>query len=345
MDADLPEAEAGRVGPWSLIKGLDRRGNRGRGLQGALARLEDEIALRDPDLIQLNDVTDPDLITLAARTRPSIMMVQDHRFFCPGRGKVDSEGRLCDDAMSEACGRCFQEASHAEQMLALTGRRLEAIMELARVTVLSSYMAGELAAAGLDRARITVLPPFVDRMPDAQPGASPRHHLLAGRLAAHKGVEVALEAALDGLELPLMVAGAGPMARLVQKASDALSDRIHYVGWADRDLLAALMDQALSLWMPGTWAEPFGIVGLEALSRGVPVIAAHAGGIPEWLEHGACGLMVPPGSPGALTAAARGLEQDPARAREMGQAGKLRVARDFTPEAIIGRLVQIYEEM
>ena len=345
MDADLPDLEAARVGPWTLLKGLDRRGNRPRGLEGALERLADEIQRVDPHLIQLNDITDPDLIGLAARARPTVMMVQDHRFFCPGRGKVDSQGLPCDQPMGEACARCFEENEHARQMLALTRRRLDALGSLDRITVLSSYMARELAEAGLNPERITVLPPFVDRMPAARPPEAPRHHLLAGRISSHKGIEAALEAALDGLDLPLMVAGAGSLSRLVEKASDALSRRINYVGWAERDLLASLMDQALSLWMPGIWAEPFGIVGLEALSRGVPVIAADTGGIPEWLEHGTSGLLVPPGSASALAQAARSLERHPGRAREMGQAGRARVERDFAPEAIMDRLTGIYEDL
>ena len=52
--------------------------------------------------------------------------------------------------------------------------------------------------------------------------------------------------------------------------------------------------------MPSLWPEPFGLVGIEALAAGRPVVASATGGIGDWLEDGVGGLMVPPGDPGAL---------------------------------------------
>jgi glycosyltransferase involved in cell wall biosynthesis len=293
-------------------------------------------------------VTDPDLITAAAQAWPTVMMVQDHRFFCPGRGKVDDKGLLCADPLDDGCLRCFAEQDHGARMLELTRARLDALGQVTRITALSRYMADELAIAGIEPAKITVLPPFVDTLPVSAPGgtSTASHHLLAGRLASHKGLAVAMDATLDsdsGLELPLMIAGAGPMERQVRDVADSNPTRIVFDGWAGRDRLARIINGARSLWLPSLWAEPFGIVGLEALAAGVPVIASEVGGIPEWLEHGVSGMLIPPGSSEALADAARQLEADPEGARAMGLKGKERVERDFAAERIIEELVRIYE--
>lgn len=346
--AQLSEAEISRIGPWSRVKGLDRRGNRQRGRQGTLQRLDAEIKLRAPQVIQLNDITDPDLITLAARARPCLMMVQDHRFFCPGRGKVDPSARTCTDTPGDVCQRCFEQADHGEQMLQLTRRRLDALKHLTHLTVLSRYMARELTAVGLDPGRITVVPPFADQDQylDQAQGAPREYHLMAGRLSSHKGVGVALEAALaPGLKSPLLVAGAGPLEREVQSAAKAHPKRIRFHGWAEHRHLADLMSRARTLWLPSLWAEPFGIVGLEALSRQVPVIASDVGGVSEWLDHEVSGLLVPPGSSSMLARAAIRMEQDPAGSSRMGQAGRRRVHRDFAPQAIMDMLVKTYRDV
>ncbi len=346
-DPALPHRELHRVGPWIRLKGLDRRGLRRRGLDGALARLGEALDDFAPDLIQVNDVTDPDLLALVAGTGRAVMMVQDHRFFCPGQGKMDRQRRPCVEPMGDGCAACLEDADYGAALLSLTRRRLAALMDMRNVTVLSRYMARELTALGLDPARVTVLPPFVDdlsRPLGDEPQQTPEYHLLAGRLALHKGVETALDAAgaLEGL--PLLVAGDGPLRGLVEQHAGE-GGRLSYAGWVDRDGLWRLLAGARSLWLPSLWAEPFGIVGLEALSAGVPVIAADVGGVRDWLTHQRHGLLVRSGSAGELRRAADRLAADPDLATGLGQRGRRRVARDFDAAAIMDRLVQLYQEV
>lgn len=343
LDPALPDREAHRVGPWIRLKGLDRRGLRRRGLDGALARLRQAMDDFAPDLIHVNDVTDPDLLALVAGTGRGMMTVQDHRFFCPGQGKMDRQRRPCDEPMGDRCLSCLEDPGYAEALLALTRRRLAALGGMRRITVLSRYMAGELTSLGLEPARVAVLPPFVDGL-GGEPAREPTHHLLAGRLALHKGVETALDAA-GGLEgLPLLVAGDGPLRGLVERHA-AEGARVQDAGWVDRQELGRLLAGACSLWLPSLWAEPFGIVGLEALSAAVPVIAADVGGVSDWLTHERHGLLVQPGAAGELQRAADRLANHPDLARRLGSRGRRRVARDFDAEALMLRLMRLYEEV
>lgn len=344
-DGSLPESEKTSIGPWSRLKGLERSGLNQRGGEAARQRLQQALTQRNPALIHVHNVMDPQLLQMTALTGLSLLTIQDHRYFCPGPGKLRPDGAICRQVMSEACLDCFDDADYGRMLLALTRARLRAAAKMCQVLVLSNYMAGELLAAwraeAMKPTRIKVLPPFVHGLQPAPRIGSGDYHLLASRLVERKGVRKALTAARS-LELPLWVAGDGSMRAEVEQAALESGGRVRYVGWADREKLARLLAGARSLWLPSLWAEPFGIAGLEALSAGVPVVASGVGGIPEWLDNGHAGFLVPPGDVKGLVHAARRLEQDHGLAAGMGRAGAERVKKDFAPGPLMNRLKEFY---
>ena len=346
-DGALPAPERARIGRAVRLKGLDGRGlgRRAAGAAERLRRLIDDFA---PHVVHANDVTDPDLLEVVAACGRGMQTVQDHRFFCPGRGKVDAADRPCHDPMGESCLRCFEDAAYGERVIDLTRQRLAPLHRMKRITVLSRYMARELAAVGVPPERIARIPPFVDGLAiEPTPLAGAGHgefHLMAGRLTSHKGVEVALAAARAlRTDLPLVVAGDGPLAGTVAAAALRPGARLRFEGWADRRTLAELLQRARSLWLPGLWAEPFGIAGLEAMAAGVPVISSGGGGVSDWLADGETGLLVEHGSAAALARAADRLAAQPELAERLGRNGRRRAARCFVPDEIMGQLLAVYE--
>jgi glycosyltransferase involved in cell wall biosynthesis len=137
-------------------------------------------------------------------------------------------------------------------------------------------------------------------------------------------VDLALAAGEVGL--PLALAGRGPLEELARAAGHRC------LGWLDRAGLAAALGQSRSLWMPGRWAEPWGIAGLEAQWRGLPVLATAVGDLPEWLAHEEGGLLLPPNDPVALREAATRLSRDPALARRLGRRGRDRARAEAGPQ-------------
>jgi glycosyltransferase involved in cell wall biosynthesis len=169
---------------------------------------------------------------------------------------------------------------------------------------------------------------------------------LAGRLSEHKGVRVALAAARAlRSDLPLVVAGDGPLAEVVREEARRPATRVRFAGWADRRALGDLLGRARSLWLPSLWAEPFGIAGLEALACGVPVVASDGGGVADWLSHDENGLAAKAGSAADLARAADRLACDPDLARALGERGRERVAREFEPASLMRRLRDVYAEV
>jgi glycosyltransferase involved in cell wall biosynthesis len=306
---------------------------------GLEARTAAEVELGDlvvefaPDVVHLHNVVNPTVLEWAAELGMAVLTVQDHRFFCPTRGKWTLAGEPCRRAMSrEVCAGCFEDEAYFREVHALTERRLAAGRRLP-LTVLSAYMRGELAAAGVPAGRVSVVPGFVHGLdPGAAPGGPPCV-LFVGRLVEAKGVRDALAAwRRSGVDLPLVVAGTGPLRReLVARAERGEEPGLEVMGWVERDRLSSLYRRARALLLPSRWQEPFGIVGLEALSFGVPVVAWESGGVGEW--HPGPGL-VPWGDVAAL---ARALE-DAVHRRVTSPAA-------FDRAGAISRLLAVYRDV
>jgi len=128
--------------------------------------------------------------------------------------------------------------------------------------------------------------------------------LFVGRLVSVKGADLAIETLLrlraNGADTTLTICGDGPEREALERqvADAGLADRVTFEGWTAPDDLAVHYRTSELLLVPSRY-EPFGIVALEAIAGGCPVVAAHTGGLPEAV--GECGLLVPPDDPEALT--------------------------------------------
>ncbi|MFN2371481.1 MAG: glycosyltransferase [Candidatus Krumholzibacteriia bacterium] len=202
----------------------------------------------------------------------------------------------------------------------------------------------ELAA---HRERTTVIPFGLDPAP--WEGVSARGDgpfLFVGRLVRYKGLHILLEALREVPEARLAVVGEGPLAGSLARTAERLgvADRVEWAGPASQDELAARLAAARALVLPSLdESETFGLAQLEAMAAGVPVIASDLPtGVREVADPGRSHLMVPPGEPRALAAALRRILADPAQARAMGTAGRVRQRREFTREAMIDSLLAWY---
>ena len=276
--------------PVTVVPHLDARLRAAADLDPLLGRLR-------PDLVHVHNVVNPAVLEWAVGV-DAVVTVQDHRFFCPGRGKWTSGGRVCGDAMGrEVCAGCFDDPAYFESILELTAQRLESVRRL-RLTVLSSYMKRELTQAGVPAERITVVPPVAYGLDPHARADGPPCILFAGRVVEAKGIRDAIESwRRSGSELPFVVAGTGPLRREVE------AEGVEVLGWLDRRRLSAAYRRAAVLVMPSRWQEPFGIVGLEALTLGTPVAAWDSGGVREWHPGGE--LLVPWGDVDGLAGALR----------------------------------------
>jgi glycosyltransferase involved in cell wall biosynthesis len=171
-----------------------------------------------------------------------------------------------------------------------------------------------------------------------------RRVVFAGRLVRPKGVDVLLRAART-VEAEFVICGSGRRLEALRRLAARLGveARVSFTGWLAAEQLAAELAEASVVAIPSLWPEPFGLVGIEALSAGRPVVASATGGVEDWLEHGRTGLCVPPGDVQALADALAELLGDPERQQQMGAAGRTAVGERFTESRHVEALLDAYD--
>ena len=158
---------------------------------------------------------------------------------------------------------------------------------------------------GLPPEQVLVLRMPVERveLPTPLPVDGPVRLVAAGRLSVEKGFDVLLEAVrlavADGLDVHLDLVGSGPEHDRLAELAAPLGGRVRMFQAQPREALWARMDAAQVLVVPSR-REGLGLVALEAIARGRPVIASRAGGLPEVVLDGVDGVLVPPEDPRAL---------------------------------------------
>lgn len=234
---------------------------------------------------------------------------------------------------------------HVERVL---GRRT------ARVIAISDAV-GAFAAArgGVPPERVRVVHYGMDAVPvAARPGAidvpaGARVLLALGRLVEQKGHDVAIRAMpavlRDHPEALLVIVGDGPLRPQLAALARELGVA-HAVRLPGRsDDVAAWLARAELLVHPSRW-EGFGLVLLEAMLAGRPVVASAVSAVPEVVEDGVTGVLVPPDDAAGLGAALAALLADPARARALGAAGLRRARAEHSVDRMAERTLAVYRE-
>ena len=120
-----------------------------------------------------------------------------------------------------------------------------------------------------------------------------------------------------------------------------LADRVRFHGFVASEGLAPLYDAARIVAVPSRWPEPFGMVGLEAMHRGRPVVAFDVGGIPDWCQDGETGLLAPDRDVPALADRIGRLLRDDALANRLGTRARQVASERFSFEGYLDRLATL----
>jgi glycosyltransferase involved in cell wall biosynthesis len=231
------------------------------------------------------------------------------------------------------------------------------------VVAISEGVADSLAAAGVDRQRITVVHSGVDcdrfRPPTARERADARAALgisdaeilvsAIGALEQRKGHRYLIEAigALPAppasLKLKCFIVGQGSVHKVLQGEIAVIRslERIKLLGRVD--------DPRELLWASDIFAMPslkegLGVAALEAMASNLPIIASDVGGLREVVEDGRTGIVVPPGNPEKIAAAIRRLAESEALRKQIGAAARVRVVENYSMEKMAARTLALYRE-
>ncbi len=353
----------------STLPGLEREGRRVYRLPGLLdrdpsrgrqlaKRAEEFMEETDCDLAYVHTMANPILTELILRALPTVHFAYTYDAFCPSGARLYRRTDTVCQLRGVPNWRCLLNAylrqCNTRQPQKLWGlyrsrkefggwaRRADAIV------CGSEYVRRQHIENGFSAERTYAL---------HYPTPEPREHrsssppgepliLFLGRVAPQKGLGYLIRAmtkietrcrlivASDGYELPQMRA---------LTAELRLDDRVSFLGAVDYAAVGELYAKARVLAVPSVWPEPFGLVGPEAMSYGLPVVAFRVGGIPEWLRDGETGFLVEPKDVAGLAQRIELLLNDPALAQRLGAQGRI-AAEHLSLDRHVDGLLRVSQE-
>lgn len=247
---------------------------------------------------------------------PYVLLVSDYKCICPLGHRLLPDRTICHYPEGLACLRqgCLPLPHWLRDQLRY--RRIGNVVRgAAAVVCTSDALRDALAEQGIASRRVYLFSDAgagVDSDPVRRPAAAPQF-LFVGRLDIEKGVDTLLRAfATCRRNLPgsrLRIAGRGTQrAELEQLAGQlGVEDAVIFLGWQDPPAIERELAAAWALVAPSRWPEPFGLVALEAILRGVPAVVPDLGGFAETVEHRVTGLKYDPDDVSALAAALIGV--------------------------------------
>jgi glycosyltransferase involved in cell wall biosynthesis len=213
------------------------------------------------------------------------------------------------------------------------------------VLTVSEYLREQMIRNGYDAQRIHTLHPPAPAITPWTPLSEQPRFIFMGRVTPQKGVDWFLQSAAQAkTDFAIDIVGDGNAMAAVKKLAGASSRSITFHGWLDHGRIGTLLNNCRAVVVPSLWPEPAGLVALEAMAHGRPVIAAAHGGLPELVGEQGSGLLIPPGDVAALAEALDQLASDHPAAIRMGQSGQQRIAQHFTRARHLEKLMGFYRK-
>lgn len=318
------------------------------------AKAEVKAALREhnPDVVHIHNlyplISPSALEACVEGGFPVVMRCPNYRLECP-TGVLMRNGKVCTlcsggreymCALTNCRGNIAESAAFAARNMLTRARGLfhRAVDIFAPP---SEFVKQRLIAAGFAADRIAVIPNVV---PLARITADPTtgsYVALAGRLSAEKGIETLLHAAKRLPNIPVRIAGEGPQESILRSLAPS---NVTFVGQLSREALAAFYAGARFCVVPSRWYEAFGLVAAEAMSFGLPVISTNMAGLAEIVDDNTTGFHFAPGDTARLAAHIDCLWNDPSLCAQMGEAGRLKVEREYSEQTYYTRLMGVYAQ-
>ncbi len=283
---------------------------------------------------------------------PLVQTLHDYKLTCP------IAVYLANDEICEACeGKHFWRAlpkrcnrgSLARTALSVTesyvSKTLGAVEKFDHFISVSHFLRKKMISHGIPEGKISTVHNFVD-VSNITPNFSGGEYMLYfGRVHRSKGILTLTEAAAPLKEIPLYIVGDGETMPEVQRIIEENGcDHIHLLGFKQGDELRELILNSLCTILPSEWYENCPLSVLESFAYGKPVIGADIGGIPELIEDGVDGFLVPSGGQEALRDRLLWMFKHKDEAVEMGRTGRHKMETAFNADIHYERIMNVYRK-
>ena len=283
-----------------------------------------------------------------ARGVPVVQTLYNYRLFCAA-AMLQRDGSVCErclhgsrlNAVRYACYRGSRFGSAA--VAAMQHRALDRGLltdNVDRFIVLTEFARAKFAEGGLAPEKLAVKPNFLDR-PAPSSAGSRAGVLFVGRLASEKGVEQLIQAWRRLPQVPLTIAGDGPLRRRLQAAAPP---NVKFLGHVPMEAVEAEMRRAAALVAPSLCYEGFPMTLVEAFANGLPAIVSGFGSLGEIVEPGVTGAHFVPGDERAMAEAVERVLGDTTALRRMSANARATFEDKYTADRNLAVLEAIYRD-
>ena len=283
---------------------------------------------------------------------PVIQTLHNYRTICAGAFLM-RKGRICEKCIK---GSPYQGAIHRCYRHSLIGSfsvaRMVAYHRKKRtwnnkvdcfIANMTNFAKSKFVEAGFPERKIFVKPNFIDIEEKKQNKTNVKRGgaLYVGRLSPEKGIRTLLKA-WSGLNIPLRIAGEGPLMNEIKSSSPPI---ISLLGRLSTEQVMQEMDRAAFLVMPSEWYEGFPRVLIESFANGLPVVASRLGAMAEVVKKGETGLHFEAGNPQDLAQKVLWMYEHPGECQQMGTNAYAFYENNYTPGKNYEMLINIYKEI
>lgn len=263
-------------------------------------------------------------------------------------------GRICElcHPKSHASGirhRCYRRSfllsAFLADMIGYHWRRGIWEKKVDRFIVATEFTRKQFIRIGLPAHKVDVKPHFVDGAVDVRQKIDGGYALYVGRLSGEKGIKVLLDAWAGLQEIPLYIAGSGPLAPYLQgRIGRGELKHVQAMGFLDKNRYEQVFNSASVLIVPSVCYENFPRVVVEAYARGIPVVASRTGSLQEIVHEGETGALFIPSDIEDLRRCVRAVWKN-AHYLELGRNARKEYERKYTPNVNVERLMAIYKNV
>jgi len=310
------------------------------------------LAQHKPDIVHIHNLfplISPAILPECKRAGVSVVMtVHNYRLVCPN-GLHMTAGRVCEKCCGGREYQCLLNNCESNLFKSLgyflrnyVARKFKLFKNNVSIyACLTEFQRDKLIAEGFAPDKVAVIPNMVDGS-GIKPAEQTGEYIgFVGRVSPEKGVDTLVEAAKKLTDIQFKAAGAyDRMQALVTDSPENLG----FKGHLNKDKLSEFYSKCRFIVFPSMCYETFGLPIVEVALRGRPVIASRIGVLPEIVDDGVTGLLFEPGNADDLAKKIRYLWDNPGLCRKMGQAGRGKALREYSPEKYYERLMAVYKK-
>jgi glycosyltransferase involved in cell wall biosynthesis len=305
-----------------------------------------------PDIVHIHNVfhlISPSVLGECRKAGvPVVMTVHNYRLVCPN-GLHMVAGRVCEKCrggkeywcvLQNCEGSLFKSLGYA--LHTYTARKFRLFADNVTMFVpLTEFHRNRLISDGIPPERIIVIPNMVSVEHEAKSHPLGEYVAFVGRVSAEKGVRTLITAVQKCPDIPFRIAGNYErMPHVLKKAPGNCT----FVGHLTGTELEEFYNSSRIIVMPSIWFETFGLCLVEAMVRQKPTVSSRIGALAEVVDEGITGLAFEPGNAEELADKICYLWDRPDLCREIGQAGREKALREYSPDKYYKRLMAVYEK-